>query len=102
MVRLVASQILLLDYAQLWSTSQFVCAACRVDGGGSYRNETPNRKAKGETNDDNKKEENSFIYVLMSANNDDNLFMFNAVKLRRKEATLPNQTRLYLFSDNNY
>jgi hypothetical protein len=32
------------------------------------------------------KMENSFIYVLTSANNDDNLFAFNAIELLRKES----------------
>lgn len=39
----------------------------------------------------------------MSANNDDNLFMFNTIKLRKEEAkNVLVQNEVYLFSDNNY
>lgn len=38
----------------------------------------------------------SFMF-LMSANNDDNLFMFNTDKLPRKEASLLLQTSLYIY-----
>lgn len=56
MVRLVASQILLLDYARLWSTSQFMCVVVAWGG------RVIERKGAAEATVD-KEKENSFVYA---------------------------------------